>query len=239
MVGVRPRALPRRAAGGGCRMALWAMAVALIGCQSGSPRSTTLPRPAAAPDPNPGAPPGAAPHDEGSYDWHGLLIAPFGTVLKAIPLTLHEVLLFRDDTPGSGSDDAAAGAPAPGAADCYAADTPAPPFAGRTPEAYVLCFTHDRLARMQVSVRLTTAEAPGVFAAACAAWLNEATPAAAAPATGVPAPEIAAAEASAVGCTGRNGAIRFSGRLEQAADRPEMPSAELMMSITLESDSAP
>ncbi len=213
-------------------MALWAAtAAALIGCQSSPPRPIQPPR-AQAPERNPGATPGAAQQSDGSFDWHGLLIAPFGTVLKAIPLALHEVLLFRDESPasGSGSDDAAADrAPAPGASDCYAADTPAPPFAGRTPDEYVLCFTRDRLARIQASVRLATAEAPGIFAAACAAWLKNATPDA----------EPRTAEGGAVGCQGREGAVRFSGRLGEATDRSDMPPAELTMSITLESVSAP
>ena len=43
----------------------------------------------------------ARPPVDASYDWHGLLIAPFGSVLKDIPLTLHEVLLFRDEAHGS------------------------------------------------------------------------------------------------------------------------------------------
>ncbi len=40
--------------------------------------------------------PAPAPLDA-SYDWHVLLVAPFGSVLKDVPLTLHEVLLFRDE----------------------------------------------------------------------------------------------------------------------------------------------
>lgn len=230
MGGYCPRAWLFRTADARRRTVLWAaMAAPLIGCQSSPPQSTTPTR-AAASEPNPRALSGAAQQSDESYDWHALLIAPFGSVLKAVPLALHEVLLFRDESLAGGAEDAAAGAPAAGAADCYAADTPAPPFAGRTPDEYVLCFTRDRLARIQVSVRLKAVEAPGVFAAACAAWLKNATPAAE-----LPASETQNAAASAVGCVGRDGAVRFSGRLEEAADRSEMPPAELTMSITLES----
>ena len=50
---------------------------------------------------------------DASYDWHVLLVAPFGSVLKDIPLTLHEVLLFRDEAHGAAAADDA---------ECYAAD---------------------------------------------------------------------------------------------------------------------
>ena len=40
--------------------------------------------------------PVAAPLDA-SYDWHGLVLMPFGTLLKSSPIALHEVLLFHDD----------------------------------------------------------------------------------------------------------------------------------------------
>jgi hypothetical protein len=83
-------------------------------------------------------------------------------------------------------------------------------------------------------VRLATAEAPGVFAAACAAWLKNATPAA-----DVPATETQTALPSAVLCHGRDGAIRFSSRLEEATDQSETPPAESTMAIMLESVSAP
>jgi hypothetical protein len=106
-------------------------------------------------------PPPAHEPELGSNDWHGLVIAPFGSVLKDVPMALHEVLLFRDD---GAVDNAAA------ALECYAADAPAPRFLGRTPDEYVLCFKQDRLSRIQAAVLLPAAEADGVFAAACAAW---------------------------------------------------------------------
>src|SRR5258707_15738106 len=93
-----------------CRIA-WSGALlgALVACRAPSPR-------AAPPD---RAPPPPATHEPGdaSYDWHGLLIAPFGSVLKDIPLALHEVLLFRDDAHGSAAaGNAAAGNGASGKA---------------------------------------------------------------------------------------------------------------------------
>jgi hypothetical protein len=198
------------------------MLAALTGCHTSAPR---LARPdhAQAPD-TPRIP-------EGSYDWHDLLIAPFGSVLKDIPAALHEVLLFRDQAHGAAAaDDAAAGAP-----ECYAADSPALRFAGRTPDEYLLCFRQDRLSRIQATVRLAPAGASGVFAAACADWLKHAaldaeTQSAAGPdaaAPGVAAPGVATPDA--IACDGRDGAIRFSGRLGEEAD----------LSITLDGVPAP
>ena len=46
----------------------------------------------AAPKPKAPEPPPAPPPLDASYDWHVLLIAPFGSLLKDIPATLHEVL---------------------------------------------------------------------------------------------------------------------------------------------------
>jgi hypothetical protein len=163
-----------------------AMLSALVACHAPSPR-------AAAPDGTP--PPAARPPDDAAYDWHGLLIAPFGSVLKDIPGGLHEVLLFRDD--GHDAHDSRSGASDD--AECYSTDAPAPRFMERTPDEYLLCFKHDRLARIQASVRLPAEEAPATFAAACAAWLRHAAP--------------ASEPGNAGGCEGRDGAIRFSGRL--------------------------
>ena len=87
---------------------------------------------------------------DASYDWHVLLIAPFGSVLKDVPVTLHEVLLFRDEaeTRRRRGDDA----------ECYAPDQRRRrSFVGHTPDEYLLCFKQDRLSRIQASVRLRTA----------------------------------------------------------------------------------
>ncbi|MEP6884920.1 MAG: hypothetical protein ABJC66_09235, partial [Gammaproteobacteria bacterium] len=113
-----------------------------------------------------------------SFDWHQLLIAPFGSVLKDVPAELHEVLLFRDQDPGkdSGKDP---GAASPEDGECYSADTPPPQFVEHTPDEYLLCFKQDRLSRIQAMVRLPEPNAAAVFAAACAGWLKNAMPAAA------------------------------------------------------------
>lgn len=231
------------------RIALSAMLLAtLVACRATSPRT-------AAPDRVPPPPADQEPADP-SYDWHGLLIAPFGSVLKDIPAALHEVLLFRDDAHGSAAADAAAVD-----AECYAADAPAPRFAGRIPEEYLLCFRQDRLSRIQASVRVPAARAPEVFAAACAGWLKNAapTPGAEAPAVGTPGVGTPGVGASGVGasgvgapgaappsaespspgaCEGRDGAIHFRGRLEEEPGRgAETPQPESLLSITL--DSAP
>src|ERR1700681_2164864 len=113
-----------------------AVSVALLApiaaCHTPSPRVT-------APDRTPPPPPAHEPADA-SYDWHGLLIAPFGSVLKDIPVALHEVLLFREAHGWFAQDDVSAPD-----ADCYATDAPAPRFVGHIPDEYLLCFRQDRL----------------------------------------------------------------------------------------------
>jgi hypothetical protein len=172
-------------------------------------------------------PPEAYP-DDGSYDWHALLVAPFGSVLKDIPLMLHEVLLFRDEERGSTAADDA---------ECYAADAPALRFVALTPDEYLLCFKQDRLTRIQALVRLPAAEASEVFAAACVRWLENAarsTAAAEAPGAGM-SPDVASdAAQSATACEGRDGAIHFSGRLGEEPGAAEPPQAEAALSIILE-----
>ncbi len=184
----------------------------------------------AAPPPQAAAEPAQsqAPTDS-SYDWHGLLIAPFGSALKDIPAQLHEVLLFHDAAHGATADEDA---------ECYAADTSAPRFVGRTPDEYLLCFKRDRLARVQASVRLAEAQASEAFATACALWLkNAAAPAGQpdAPAPGAPATNSASDSAA---CEGSQGDIRFSGRLQQPGPA-ESPQDEIALTITLDSVANP
>jgi hypothetical protein len=213
-------------------IALSAMLLAtLVACRATSPRTAAPGRIA--------PPPANQEPADPSYDWHGLLIAPFGSVLKDIPVALHEVLLFRDDAHGSAATanisatNVAAGNAAADAAavdaECYAADAPAPRFVGRIPEEYLLCFKQDRLSRIQASVRVTAAQAPEVFAAACTGWLKNA-----APGTAV---SPSAESPSAGACEGLDGAIHFRGRLEEEPGRAETPQSESVLSITL--DSAP
>ena len=146
--------------------------------------------------PPPPAPVAAAPVLDASYDWHGLLLLPFGTVLKDVPFTLHEVLLFRDASHAEQGDDA----------ECYAMEQAAPRFLARTPGQYLLCFSHDRLARVEASVNLPQDEAARIFSDACGLWMK-----------------TAAAAAGPGACAGRDGAIGYDGRLEQNADRTESP----------------
>ena len=232
-----------------------ALLAPLAACHTPSPR-------AIAPDRSPPQSAAHVPADV-SYDWHGLLIAPFGSVLKDIPAALHEVLLFRDEAQhgGASADNASAAD-----AECYATDAPAPRFVGRVPDEYLLCFRQERLARIQASVRLTAAEASEVFAAACSDWLKNAAPKNAVPNSSVPtnavphnavpnkvAPNNAAPAASGLeapgvavrsdaapigaACEGRDGAIRFRGRVEEDPGQAEMPHTEAVLSIIL--DSAP
>jgi hypothetical protein len=181
-----------------------ALLAALAACHGASPRASAPERATPPPDIHEPA--------DASYDWHGLLIAPFGSVLKDIPLTLHEVLLFRDEARSTAAGDEA---------ECYAAAAPAPRFLGRTADEYLLCFKQDRLSRVQASVHVTIAQAPDVFAAACAGWLKNASPAT----TGA--------------CEGRDGAIRFSGRLEEQPAQAENAQSETLISITLDSAANP
>jgi hypothetical protein len=189
-----------------------ALLAALAGCQTPSSR-------AKAPVPPPPAEP-QVPVDA-SFDWHRLLIAPFGSVLKDVPAALHEVLLFRDEDPGAG---------APDDAECYASDAPAPQFVAHTPYEYTLCFKQDRLRRIQASVRLAETDAAAVFAAACAGWLKNAaatrtTTGGAAPGADAPATEGADA------CEGRDIAVHFSAHLEREP--------EPVLSITLDGGAEP
>jgi hypothetical protein len=145
--------------------------------------AASQPKPAAAPVPAP------APLDA-SYDWHVLLVAPFGSVLKDVPLTLHEVFLFRDE--------AAHAAPA-GELECYAVDGARPRFVARSPSPYLLCFKQDRLARIEATVQLPAGEAERIFADACGLWLKK--------------PLATTAE-----CAGSEGGITFAGHFDNEPD---------------------
>jgi hypothetical protein len=180
------------------------LAASLFGiaaCRAPAPR-------AAAPAPSPPAV---------SYEWQDLLITPFGSVLKDVPLKLHEVLLFRDEAHGSAPADSLAAE-----AECYAADAPAPKFLGRVPDEYLLCFKQDRLSRIQASVRLPPDQAGDVFAAACAQWLKS-----------------AAAPPAGAACEGRDGAIRFNFRLEEEPAQAQSSQTDRELSIVLDSPPDP
>jgi hypothetical protein len=161
-------------------------------CVSGTSR-----RAAAGPVP---LPPSAAALDP-SYDWHGLILTPFGTLLKESPVPLHEVLLFHDEAhPATEAE----------MRDCFAIDGAPPRFVGRQPDQLLLCFDHDRLNRVEASVRLGAEEAAQVFAQACALWLKG------------PAPPAGGST-----CEGRDGGVAFSAQLAT------VPGEAVPLSITL------
>jgi hypothetical protein len=154
----------------------------------------------AAPAPKPAAPLNVAraPLDA-SYDWHVLLVTPFGSVLKDVPLTLHEVLLFRDEARSAAAGDEL---------ECYAVDGPRPQFIARSPTEYLLCFKHERLSRVEATVRLAPDEAAGIFADACGLWMKN-------------------AQATTEDCSGTDGGIAFSGHFENEPDESARLTVEL------------
>lgn len=156
----------------------WAMGAALL-----------LAACAAAP-PGPVAPPPTPPPLDASYDWHGLLVAPFGSVLKDIPLTLHEVLLFHDEERRAAATDEL---------DCYAVDDSRPRFLARSPSEYLLCFRHDRLSRIEAMVPLPADQATQIFRDACRLWMKNER-------SGTPE------------CAGSDGGIAFNGHLTSEAE---------------------
>jgi len=151
--------------------------------------------------------PPAAATDSGitdaSYDWHVLLPAPFGTLLKESPLPLHEVLLFNDATTAAAGENK----------DCFSIDGTAPRFLRQAADQYLLCFDHDRFTRVDASVRLPAVEAPQVFARACALWLKS----------------TASTMTSGTNCEGREGGIAFAARLVRM---PDDDSATVSMTLT-------
>jgi hypothetical protein len=136
-----------------------------------------------------------------SHDFRALLPAPFGTVFKDVPVPLTEVLVFHQPDARRTSEDA----------DCFRPDVVVS-FLGRAPTDHLLCFDHDRLRRIEASVALPAAEAPALFAAACADWRRD---------NPTTAPEADA-------CEGRQADIAFSARRTQDSDP-----ATATVSITL------
>jgi hypothetical protein len=145
----------------------------------------------AASAPKPAAPPEPAPPPlDASYDWHGLLVAPFGSALKDVPLTMHEVLMFRDE----------AGHAAPAdELECFSVDGARPRFVARAPSEFLLCFKHDRLARIEATVRLPADEAARIFSDACGLWLKKPV-------------------GSSEECGGADGGITFTGHFDKEPD---------------------
>jgi len=145
----------------------------------------------AASPPKPAAPPAPSPPPlDASYDWHVLLVAPFGSALKDVPLTLHEVLLFRDEAQRAAPADEL---------ECYAVDGNRPLFIARSFSEYLLCFKHDRLSRIEATVRLPADDAARIFADACGLWMKN-------------------AQATTEDCAGSEGGTTFAGHFENEAD---------------------
>jgi hypothetical protein len=155
----------------------------------------------AASAPKPAAAPPAPPPLDASYDWHVLIAAPFGSVLKDVPLTMHEVLLFRDDAPRAAAEEL----------ECFSVDGTPPRFLARAPAEYLICFKHDRLTRIEATVRLPQDQAAGIFVDACGLWMKN------------------AGAANTQGCAGTDKGIAFAGHLDEDA-----AAAERQLTVKLE-----
>jgi hypothetical protein len=136
----------------------------------------------------PAAPVPAPPAADPAYDWHALVVAPFGSVLKDMPGALHEVLQFQDESRAkSDAEDQ----------DCYGTNAPMPNFAGRKLDEYLLCFRHDRLVRIEATLRLAADQAASVLSRTCTAWADH--------------------------CQGQEGEINFSVRISEDSGEPDLP----------------
>jgi hypothetical protein len=144
------------------------------------------PRPGSVPPP---APVAALPAADPAYDWHGLVSAPFGSLLKDAPGALHEVLQFQDESSrakGEAEDQ-----------ECYGSSAATPNFAGRKLDEYLLCFRHDKLVRIEATLRIGADQAAPLLSRTCAAWGGS--------------------------CQGREAAIEFSARLAEDSGEPDLP----------------
>jgi hypothetical protein len=101
-------------------------------------------------------------------DWHALMIVPFGTLLRDVPYRLDEVVVFHDSAgAAAGREDH----------ECYMLRGAAPPrLFGQPVGQYSLCFSADRLNRIEASVSLPAQSASAQFAAVCAKWQRMGTP---------------------------------------------------------------
>ena len=157
--------------------------------------------PGAAPAPTP------APAQQAGSDWHALLVLPFGTLLNEVPFALDEVIVFEDSQAAAGDREDIKREER----DCYVPRGLAlPAFLGRQPREYRLCFSSDRLHRIDATVDMPASGAREEFAAACAGWQGRQT--------GAPEP---------AGCEGRADATTFRARL--VTDGPQ---ASISISLT-------
>jgi hypothetical protein len=191
------RRLSRALGAAGFAAASASSAAWLSGCAASAPAGGSAPSAATAAP----APPVV------SHDFNGLVLAPFGTPFKDVSVRLTEVLVFQQADGARGREDG----------DCFRPNVVVS-FLGRAPTDHLLCFDHDRLQKIEAAVELPAAEAPAVFAAACAEWQRGA----------------AATAPSADACEGRQQDIAFS------AHRGEGPDPDAAtVSITLVSASPP
>jgi hypothetical protein len=149
------------------------------------------------------------------HDWHALVIMPFGTLLKDVPYRLSEIVVFHDAASGGARHEDR---------DCYSVQGTVPPrLFGRPVGEYSLCFSSDRLNRIEASVSLPAESASAQFAAACAEWQRKGTP-------GTATPDR---------CEDRDGSTEIDARLTGfAASAASVASTEPVVSIALV-DSAP
>ena len=186
----------------------WAIAAALLAAACATQKPQVAP------------PPPAPPPLDASYDWHVLVVAPFGSVFKDVPLALHEVLLFRDRAHEASGDDP----------ECYALNGTAPRFIARVPSEYLLCFKHDRLSRVEATVRVPKSDAAQVFADACGLWMKGVH----APNSETPKPETPGADA----CEGADAGVAFAAQLESAPQEEESELTIQLDAADLKSDAA-
>jgi hypothetical protein len=192
-----------------CRAAAALGLLLLSACASPPPQGRPSGRPAPVPAVTRAAPAPVTPAQNdaaanASFDWHPLVVAPFGTRLVDSPIHLHEVLLFREQSHEPAEIESK---------DCYAVDGTPPTFVGRAPDEYLMCFEHDRLDRIEASVRFAGDAAARDFERACAQWLGNTHP-------------LTKADDA---CEGRDGDIAFSARL---AAVPGENTAELLMTLS-------
>jgi hypothetical protein len=173
-------------------------------CACASSGSSSGAKPPAPAQPAPAAP---------GRDWHALVRVPFGTLLKDVPFRLGEIVVFHDSTGGSGREDR----------DCHMLEgTPPPTWFGRPVDEYSLCFSSDKLNRIEASVSLPAESASAQFAAACAEWQRHGTP-------GVSAPDR---------CGVRDGSTEIDARLK-ASETADGGAGEPALSISLVDSGTP
>jgi hypothetical protein len=130
-------------------------------------------------------------------DWRELIPAPFGSVLTNVQLPLREVLLFRDEPRGAAEAEEQ---------ECHAKSGSPFMFAGHPTADYVLCFSEERLYRIEVAQRWNSREPAAEFSSMCDRWLKG----------------LSDMERDATRCHGHEGNTEFSARRIDPASRDEL-----------------